>query len=46
VLYNVSRLDPLSYAAVAVVLLGTVVLATSLPAWRAARIDPVSALRR
>jgi predicted permease len=45
-LYNVSRLDPLSYAAVALVLLGTVVLATSLPAWRAARIDPVGALRR
>jgi predicted permease len=46
VLYQVSPSDPLSYAVVGVVLLGTVALATFIPAARAARIDPLSALRR
>ena len=45
-LYEVKASDPLSYAAVAVVLLGTVAVATLIPALRAARIDPLAALRR
>jgi ABC-type lipoprotein release transport system permease subunit len=36
----------LSYVTVAGVLLGTVVVATVIPAARAARIDPLAALRR
>jgi putative ABC transport system permease protein len=46
VLYNVSAADPASYAAVALVLLATVTMATIIPALRAARIDPLNALRR
>ena len=45
-LYGVTTSDPLSYVAVAVVLLGTVAIATTIPAARAARIDPLIALRR
>ncbi|HUE89497.1 MAG TPA: ADOP family duplicated permease [Vicinamibacterales bacterium] len=45
-LYNVSASDPWTYVAVAVVLLGTVALATCVPALRVARIDPLAALRR
>jgi putative ABC transport system permease protein len=44
-LFGVSRLDPLTYAGV-IVLLGVVsVIACCVPAWRAARIDPMVALR-
>jgi putative ABC transport system permease protein len=44
-LFGVSRLDPLTYVGV-VALLGIVsALASALPAWRAARVDPASALR-
>jgi putative ABC transport system permease protein len=46
VLYNVSAFDPLSYTLVAGVLLGTVTLATLIPAARAARVDPLVVLRR
>ena len=45
-LFNVQRFDPISYAVVALVLLATVAAATSIPALRAARIDPLVALRR
>jgi predicted permease len=45
-LFNVRRSDPLSYVATAVVLLATVALSTLIPALRAAKIDPLSALRR
>ena len=45
-LFNVSASDPFTYVAVAVVLLGTVTLATLIPALRAAKIDPLIALRR
>jgi ABC-type antimicrobial peptide transport system permease subunit len=45
-LFDVSVSDPLTYAAVAVMLLGTVTLATLIPALRAAKIDPLIALRR
>ena len=44
-LFNVSRLDPLTYVSVVGVVLGVAAVACWLPAWRAARVDPVSALR-
>ncbi len=44
-LFGVSAYDPLTYAAVALALGGTAVLASYLPARRASRIDPAEALR-
>ena len=44
-LYETSALDPLIYAAVIVVLLGVTLLAILTPARRAARVDPMAALR-
>jgi putative ABC transport system permease protein len=44
-LFGVSRLDPLTYLAVVALLAGVAALACWLPAWRAARIDPVITLR-
>jgi predicted permease len=44
-LFGVSAYDPLTYLAVAVALGGTAVLASYLPARRAARVDPAEALR-
>jgi putative ABC transport system permease protein len=44
-LFGVSRLDPLTYVSVVLVLLGVSAVACWLPAWRAARVDPVIALR-
>jgi putative ABC transport system permease protein len=45
-LYGVSRFDPATFAAVAIVLAGAAALAAYLPARRAVRIDPLVALRR
>lgn len=45
VLYDVKPTDPLTFAAVAIVLLSVAVLASWLPARRAAHLDPVVALR-
>jgi putative ABC transport system permease protein len=45
-LFNVSPRDPLAFAAAPLVLLLTAVVAAWLPARRAARVDPVEALRR
>jgi predicted permease len=44
-LFNVRSSDPLTYATVGMVLLATVAVATLIPALRAARIDPLTALR-
>ena len=45
ILYGVSATDPLSIAASAVVLVITGLIACFLPAFRASRIDPITALR-
>jgi putative ABC transport system permease protein len=44
-LYGVSAIDPLTYAAVAAALVGVAVLASLIPAVRAAAVDPSLALR-
>jgi predicted permease len=44
-LYGVSRLDPTAYAIVAAVLTLAAILATWIPARRATRVDPATALR-
>ncbi len=44
-LFGVSALDPVTYAAVTALLIGAAVLASYLPARRAIAIDPVEALR-
>jgi predicted permease len=44
-LFEVRPFDPLTYAAAAITILGVAVAASALPARRAARVDPVIALR-
>ena len=44
-LFGVSRLDPVTYAGVIVILCCVSVLACLVPAWRVARIDPANTLR-
>jgi putative ABC transport system permease protein len=44
-LYEVQPLDPLTFAVVVMLLTGVAMLACWLPARRAARIDPIQALR-
>ena len=44
-LFGVSRLDPVTYVGVIVLLGAVAAVACSVPAWRAARVDPVRALR-
>lgn len=46
VLYGVGPLDPLTFAAVPIVLGATALVASAIPALRAARLDPLVALRR
>jgi predicted permease len=45
-LYGVGATDPLTYGGVIVVLVAVALAASFLPAWRAARLDPLVALRR
>jgi ABC-type antimicrobial peptide transport system permease subunit len=44
-LFGVAPTDPLTFASVSVILLGIGMLASWLPARRATRIDPITALR-
>ncbi len=44
-LFGVRTMDPLTYVVVTALVFQAVLLAAVLPAWRAARIDPMSALR-
>jgi ABC-type antimicrobial peptide transport system permease subunit len=44
-LFGVSGADPVTFAVIPIVLLAVAVIASSLPAWRASRVDPVEALR-
>jgi ABC-type antimicrobial peptide transport system permease subunit len=44
-LYGISPLDPLAFAAPAAVLLATGLIAAAVPAWRAAAVPPAEALR-
>ena len=45
-LYQVEPTDPVTFAAVAALLLAVALGAALVPAWRAGRVDPVTALRR
>jgi ABC-type antimicrobial peptide transport system permease subunit len=45
-LFGISAADPISYGAAALVMVLAILLACGLPAWRAARVDPMSALRQ
>ncbi len=45
VLFGVSAIDGVSFARALVIVLGVVLLATLVPAWRASRTDPLKALR-
>jgi putative ABC transport system permease protein len=44
-LYEISALDPLTFASALVLLTIVSVLACWLPAWRASKVDPMEALR-
>jgi predicted permease len=45
-LYGVSPTDPVAYGAALAIVLGVTLLASFVPAWRAARTDPIRVLRR
>jgi macrolide transport system ATP-binding/permease protein len=46
VLFGISATDPISFAGALAVVLGAVIVATLIPAWRAARTSPLAALRQ
>jgi ABC-type antimicrobial peptide transport system permease subunit len=45
-LYGVSAMDPLTFIAVAVILLIVALAACYIPAWRAMRVDPIVVMRQ
>jgi predicted permease len=45
-LFGVAPVDPVTYIGIAVLLVGVVLFASGIPAWRAARVDPVEAIGR
>ena len=45
ILYGTPALDPAVYALVSATLLVTAIVACAAPAWRASRLDPMTALR-
>jgi ABC-type antimicrobial peptide transport system permease subunit len=45
-LFGIGTADPVSYLGAALVMTASVLIASALPAWRAARIDPTLALRQ
>jgi putative ABC transport system permease protein len=44
-LFGISRLDPVTYGGVVILLGATAAVACAVPAWRASRVDPVTAIR-
>jgi len=44
-LFGVQPLDPMTFGSVLIVVVLTAALSAAAPAWRAARIDPATALR-
>ena len=44
-LFEISAADPITYAEIAILLVSVSLLASFLPAWRATRVDPMTALR-
>ena len=44
-LFDVSPTDPAAFAAVTIILGATALVASIIPAWRAATVDPLVALR-
>ncbi|MGH9592546.1 MAG: FtsX-like permease family protein, partial [Bryobacteraceae bacterium] len=45
-LYNVTPADPATFVTVAALLISVALIATAVPALRAARVDPMAALRQ
>ncbi len=45
-LFGVGAMDPLAFGVVAAILLASAILACLIPAWRAAAVDPMVALRQ
>ena len=44
-LFGVGRFDPVTFVGVPLLLFGAAAFATWLPAWRASRVEPITALR-